>query len=152
MTNEVTPTFEMTVDLNVLEHLGINLYSNIAAVLTEAVANAWDADALSVQIRVAPNNEWIKIEDDGIGMSVDDLILREQNQTSPNIEVIFVLGKTVVEEASNPDRLKLSMTSISADSRIVHYDTLIRGAQEGYSAYIAQSKSLDKLEDIVNRI
>lgn len=24
------PTFEMTVDLNVLDHLGINLYSNIA--------------------------------------------------------------------------------------------------------------------------
>lgn len=68
-----TPTFEMTVDLNVLEHLGINLYSNIAAVLTEAVANAWDADASSVQIRVDPNNDWIEIEDDGIGMSVDDL-------------------------------------------------------------------------------
>ena len=79
-------------------------------------------------------------------------ILREQNQTSPDIEVIFVLGKTVAEEASNPDRLKSSMTSISPGSRIVHYDTLIRGAQEGYSAYIAQSKSLDKLEDIVNRI
>lgn len=68
-----TSTFEMTVDLNVLEHLGINLYSNIAAVLTEAVANAWDADASSVQIRVDPNSEWIEIEDDGIGMSVDDL-------------------------------------------------------------------------------
>jgi hypothetical protein len=67
------PTFEMTVDLNVLEHLGINLYSNIAAVLTEAVANAWDADASSVRIRVDPNNEWIEIEDDGIGMSIDDL-------------------------------------------------------------------------------
>ena len=65
--------YEMTVDLNVLEHLGINLYSNIAAVLTEAVANAWDADASSVQIRVDPNSEWIEIEDDGIGMSVDDL-------------------------------------------------------------------------------
>ena len=70
---QAMPTFEMTVDLNVLEHLGINLYSNIAAVLTEAVANAWDADASNVQIRVDPNNEWIEIEDDGIGMSVDDL-------------------------------------------------------------------------------
>lgn len=70
---QATPTFEMTVDLNVLEHLGINLYSNIAAVLTEAVANAWDADASSVQIRVDPNSEWIEIEDDGIGMTVDDL-------------------------------------------------------------------------------
>ena len=27
-------TFEMTVDLNVLEHLGINFYSNVATVLT----------------------------------------------------------------------------------------------------------------------
>lgn len=71
--SQATPTFEMTVDLNVLEHLGINLYSNIAAVLTEAVANAWDADASRVQIRVDSNNEWIEIEDDGIGMSVDDL-------------------------------------------------------------------------------
>ena len=70
---QATPTFEMTVDLNVLEHLGINLYSNIAAVLTEAVANAWDADASSVQIRVDPDNEWIEIVDDGIGMSVEDL-------------------------------------------------------------------------------
>ena len=69
------PTFEMTVDLNVLEHLGINLYSNIAAVLTEAVANAWDADAENVTIRVDPAKEaqWIEIVDDGIGMSVDDL-------------------------------------------------------------------------------
>jgi hypothetical protein len=68
-----SPEFEMTVDLNVLEHLGINLYSNIAAVLTEAVANAWDADAEEVTIRVAPKGESIEIEDNGVGMSVDDL-------------------------------------------------------------------------------
>ena len=67
------PTFEMTVDLNVLEHLGINLYSNVAAVLTEAVANAWDADAEYVTIRVDPNQAWIEIEDDGVGMSIEDL-------------------------------------------------------------------------------
>lgn len=79
-------------------------------------------------------------------------ILREQNDVSPNIEVIFVLGKTVDEEASNPDRLKSSMMSISPGSRIVHYDTLIRGAQEAYSAYIEKSKSLDKLEKLVDRI
>lgn len=79
-------------------------------------------------------------------------ILREQNDANPNIEVIFVLGKTVDEEASNPDRLKSSMTSISPGSRIVHYDTLIRGAQEAYSTYIEKTKSLDKLERIVDRI
>lgn len=44
----------MTVDLNVLDHIGINLYSNIAAALTEAVANAWDADAGPVDIKIDP--------------------------------------------------------------------------------------------------
>jgi len=79
-------------------------------------------------------------------------ILREQNQTRPDIEVIFVLGRAVDEEASNQDRLKSSMASISPGSRIVHYDTLICGAQEAYSAYIEQSRALDKLEKIVDRI
>ena len=65
--------YRMTVDLNVLDHLGINLYSNIAAVLTEAVANAWDADAEKVEIKVDSKAEWIEIYDDGVGMTVDDM-------------------------------------------------------------------------------
>lgn len=68
-----TDTYRMTVDLNVLDHLGINLYSNIAAVLTEAVANAWDADAQSVEITINSDAEWIEIVDDGIGMTVADM-------------------------------------------------------------------------------
>lgn len=63
----------MTVDLNVLDHLGINLYSNIAAVLTEAVANAWDADASHVKITVDTESKWIEISDDGIGMTINDV-------------------------------------------------------------------------------
>lgn len=35
--------YKMTVDLNVLDHLAEGLYSSVAAVITEAVANAWDA-------------------------------------------------------------------------------------------------------------
>ncbi len=65
--------YEMTVDLNVLDHLGINLYSNIAAVITEAVANAWDADASQVKINIDQNSSRIEIIDDGIGMSVNDM-------------------------------------------------------------------------------
>ena len=58
--------YRMTVDLNVLDHLGINLYSNIAAVLTEAVANAWDADAENVEIGIDPDGKFIEIKDGGI--------------------------------------------------------------------------------------
>jgi len=63
----------MTIDLNVLDHLGINLYSNEAAVLTEAVANAWDADAKEVRIELEVDDDLVVIQDDGIGMTVQDM-------------------------------------------------------------------------------
>lgn len=63
--------YKMTVDLNVLNHLGIKLYSSIPAVISEAVANAWDADAENININISDTS--IAIEDDGHGMSVDDL-------------------------------------------------------------------------------
>ena len=63
--------YELKIDLNVLNHLGLNLYSNVPAVLSELIANAWDADATEVKITTSENE--IKIADDGCGMSVDDL-------------------------------------------------------------------------------
>ena len=63
--------FTMSLSLNVLNHLGINLYSNIPAVLSEIVANSWDADATEVKINV--DNDKITIEDNGCGMSADDI-------------------------------------------------------------------------------
>ncbi|MDO8589122.1 MAG: ATP-binding protein [Armatimonadota bacterium] len=65
--------YRMTIDLNVLDHLGIHLYSNVAAVLTEVVANAWDADAECVEIIFDTVNNTITVEDDGIGMTVQDM-------------------------------------------------------------------------------
>jgi hypothetical protein len=65
--------YEMTLGLNVLEHLGINLYSNVPAVLSEAVANCWDADAENVEISFDPAIEEIVISDDGTGMTRDQV-------------------------------------------------------------------------------
>ncbi|GIU25496.1 hypothetical protein TUM4644_20830 [Shewanella colwelliana] len=65
--------YEMKLSLNVLKHLGINLYSNVAAVLTETVANGWDADAEKVEINLNKENDSIEISDDGCGMTVDDI-------------------------------------------------------------------------------
>lgn len=79
-------------------------------------------------------------------------ILLAQGDATPNIEVVFVLGEPIDEEGSNPERLKSSMAAISPGSRIVHYDSLIRGAQEAYSEFLKKSKQLDKLERIVDRI
>lgn len=66
------PTYRMTLSLNVLKHLGFGLYSNVPAVLSEVVANAWDADARNVEIEIDPDGEKITIIDDGHGMNVDD--------------------------------------------------------------------------------
>ena len=65
--------YRMTIDLNVLNHLGINLYSNNPAVLAEAVANAWDADAETVNIDIDAPSRTVVIKDDGHGMSADDI-------------------------------------------------------------------------------
>ena len=71
MPEEKSSPYKMKIDLNVLQHLGINLYSNTPAVLSEAVANAWDADAENVRIQV--KEKTIMIQDDGVGMSSVDV-------------------------------------------------------------------------------
>ena len=72
MTSSASPKYRMTLSLSVLKHLGFGLYSNVPAVLSEAVANAWDADAEKVRIRIYPDGGEITIQDDGHGMDVDD--------------------------------------------------------------------------------
>ena len=70
--------FELDIDLNVLNHLGLNLYSNVPAVLAELIANAWDADATRVEVAVEPNpvdgqGPMLVIADNGCGMNEVDL-------------------------------------------------------------------------------
>ncbi len=71
MPEDTKSPYRMRIDLSVLDHLGINLYSNIPSVLSEAVANAWDADAENVQIEMTDGA--IIIQDDGVGMSLNDI-------------------------------------------------------------------------------
>jgi len=66
-------TYTMKISLNVLNHLGINLYSNIPAVLSEVVANAWDASASEVNIDINTKKQEITISDNGTGMTIDDI-------------------------------------------------------------------------------
>lgn len=67
------PRFSLTISLNVLEHLGINLYSNVPSVLSEIVANAWDADAETVRVDWDRAHGRIVIADDGSGMTADEV-------------------------------------------------------------------------------
>ena len=65
------PKYQMSIDLNVLNHLGLKLYSNVPAVLSEVVANSWDADAENVDIEI--KSDQIIITDDGHGMTEVDI-------------------------------------------------------------------------------
>lgn len=65
------PKFQMSINFQVLNHLGLNLYSNTSAVLSEVVANAWDADATKVEISI--DDDGISIADNGIGMDLSDI-------------------------------------------------------------------------------
>lgn len=65
--------YRMSLSLNVLNHLGLNLYSNVPAVLSEAVANSYDADAEHVWIDVDAQAGTVTITDDGSGMTLDDI-------------------------------------------------------------------------------
>lgn len=67
------PRLELSISISVLNHLGVKLYSSIPAVLSEVIANAWDADATEVSINIDKDNHEITITDNGIGMTVSDI-------------------------------------------------------------------------------
>lgn len=85
--------FKMTISLDVLHHLGIGLYSNIPAVLSELVANAWDADATEVEITLDHDTPAIEIRDNGHGMSHQDI----------NDKFLNVGYRRRVDHAKTPD-------------------------------------------------
>ncbi|MDA8312461.1 MAG: ATP-binding protein [Actinomycetota bacterium] len=61
---EAQHPYTMRLSLSVVDHLGLNLYSNIPAVLSEVVANAWDADAEHVEIVIDAESRTISVTDD----------------------------------------------------------------------------------------
>ncbi|NGY38992.1 hypothetical protein FQU23_015965 [Flavobacterium sp. XN-5] len=65
--------YSMTLNLNVLNHLGLNLYSNTPAVLSEVIANSYDADATNVNITISQESDKIIIFDNGNGMSLEEI-------------------------------------------------------------------------------
>ena len=68
-----TGKFALSISLNVLEHLGINLYSNVPSVLSEIVANSWDADASEVRVTFDRADGRFVMEDDGVGMTESEV-------------------------------------------------------------------------------
>ena len=154
------PTYKMTVDLNVLEHLGINLYSNISAVLTEAVANAWDADATEVKITidVEDNHDFIEISDNGIGMTVKDMnekYLRVGYRRrilgvdlTPNKRPVMGrkgLGKLSLFSIANEIEVQSTKDS-EKHGMIMDIEDIRRSVEEEHTSYEPQALPTNKLD------
>ena len=70
---EADTKYYMTISLNVLNHMGLNLYSNTPSVLAEVIANSWDADATEVDVQFDLAQKTIAVADNGCGMDRDDV-------------------------------------------------------------------------------
>lgn len=75
---ESKPPYVMRFDVGTIKHLGLQMYSTLPPVISELVANGWDANATSVSITIpnAPldfDKSAVVIHDNGIGMSDDDI-------------------------------------------------------------------------------
>ena len=116
----------LKIDLNVLNHLGLNLYSNVPAVLAELIANAWDADASTVKVSIdgQGKDKKIVIQDDGCGMDdadLDEKFLNVGYQRRGNN------GQSIGDQTSGKERSvmgrkgigKLSAFSIAGEVKVI---------------------------------
>src|SRR5687768_7049788 len=64
----------MTFEANTIKHLGIKMYSTMPPALAELIANAYDACATKVNIKLFDKGEKkVIVEDNGSGMSFDEV-------------------------------------------------------------------------------
>lgn len=137
--------YQMSISLNVLEHLGINLYSNVPAVLSEVVANSWDADATNVDIEIG--KDAITIVDDGHGMELSDIngkFLRvgykRRAAKADGAAVTTNYGRKVMGRKGIG---KLSLLSIAG---IVKVETFKDGEQNGFVMSLEEIENHTKQE------
>ena len=65
--------YTIKLDRHVLRQLGSQLYGDTPSVIAELVANSYDADARNVWITIDTATNNVVVEDDGKGMSADDI-------------------------------------------------------------------------------
>ena len=67
----------MTIQPKVIDHLGINMYTNLHSVISELIANSWDAGSPEVFITVpeasVDDNYEISVKDKGTGMTFEEI-------------------------------------------------------------------------------
>lgn len=125
-----------------IDALGIKMYSRLPYALAEIVANAYDAGAKNVYIKLYdedPQNKYIVVSDDGIGMSYDEInskflvIGRHRRETGENREIngrkitgkkglgklaLFGIGKVIDIETTSAGEAVLTKFCLDWDAII----------------------------------
>ncbi len=76
--NEKHTDFKLTFEIAIIEHLGLNLYSEVHSAISELLANAYDAEATEVNIEIPVGiqlgleGQKIVISDNGHGMTYQE--------------------------------------------------------------------------------
>ncbi len=74
MRDNNTQTLQMKFAPNTIEHLGVKMYSTLPPVVSELIANSYDADATEVSVSLKDSSDKeIVVSDDGHGMSFDEI-------------------------------------------------------------------------------
>jgi len=67
----------MKVELTVIDHLGLKMYTTLPPVISEVVANSWDAEATEVDIAIPDgtidDKSEVSVADNGYGMSYEEI-------------------------------------------------------------------------------
>ena len=117
--------FPLTIGLETLEHLGMKLYSSVPAVLSETVANAWDADADTVEIQWNETEGTFVVKDDGSGMTPDDI--RKRYLHVGYKRRIGQPGPTPLKERAPMGRKGIGKLSLFSIAKIVDIETRKEG-------------------------
>lgn len=96
-TNYMKKDLELIIQPKVIDHLGIKMYQKPVDVISEFIANSWDADSEIVDILINSNS--IVIKDRGIGMTYDQC---QQFFLTVGRDRRKSLGKEVTEEKQRP--------------------------------------------------
>jgi hypothetical protein len=121
--------YQLEIEPAILELLGPSLYTNIYYVLSELIANAYDADASNVYIINNPDK--IVVEDDGSGMSYDDGVQKylKVAQTSRTNEANSITPIYKRRRMGRKGVGKLAALSVSENVRVM---TVANGDKSGF--------------------
>lgn len=156
MAEQKLTSLNMSFEPNVIEHLGVKLYSHTVPALAELVANSYDACASNVKIIMYDNPHKIIIKDDGVGMTFDeinDFYLRigrnRRNEKQNSCEqrkptgkkglgklALFGLGKTFqIETIKNGEKV----------SFILDYDEIMSSSGTAYQPKFSRDQVAEEL-------